>query len=82
MYVAVAWISVTVYNSLDRFGRYPSSDFASEILLGYVICFVCLLMGAIIQRVFRDPEGSNISFLAAGIAFLVFFCLAPTLARP
>src|SRR3990172_7605063 len=79
VYVVTAWLGARFY--VRAAGRQFDTDVVGLVLLGYLLCFVILLFGGIVQRLCGRRKDSTASFFAAGLA--AFFCwlLLPGLAK-
>jgi hypothetical protein len=78
----LGWFAVALYSTLDTYGRRPASEFETEVVFGYIVCFVGLVIGGLAQRNHGDRTGSVISFSAAIVALLASWVMLPELARP
>ena len=77
VYVFAAWVGERFY--VHAAGRQIDSNVGGCILVLYLICFVILLTGGVVQRVCGQRVDSTGSFLAAGLAALICWALVPVL---
>ncbi len=77
-YVVTTWLVVRFY--LVTAGRQWNPNDIEPFVLGYMLCFVTLLLGGIVQWGLGKRGDSTLSFVAAALAALICWFL-PGLAK-
>jgi hypothetical protein len=77
-YVATSWLVVRFY--LREAGRQWNPSDVQPFVLGYMLCFVILLLGGIVQWTCGRRGDCTLSFVAAALAALICWLL-PGLAK-